>query len=105
MRGTAVRWHADGFHQRSHGHTGLLHSAPVHNAREIADVKRSRPDLLFLSPLFDTNSHPGARTTRSVDVSAARKACWPKTHHRLGRHDPSERKHARPTDDPWLGGD
>jgi thiamine-phosphate pyrophosphorylase len=58
---TALRWHADGFHQRSRGHTGLLHSAPVHNAREIADVKRSRPDLLFLSPLFDTNSHPGAR--------------------------------------------
>jgi len=58
---TALRWHADGFHQRSHGQTKLLHSAPVHNAREIADVKRSCPDLLFLSPLFDTNSHPGAR--------------------------------------------
>jgi thiamine-phosphate pyrophosphorylase len=39
----------------------LLHSAPVHNAREITSVKRSGPDLLFLSPLFDTNSHPGAR--------------------------------------------
>ena len=58
---TALRWHADGFHHHSHGHKGLLHSAPVHNAREIADVKRSNPDLLFLSPLFDTNSHPGAR--------------------------------------------
>ena len=58
---TALRWHADGFHHHSHGHTGLLHSAPVHNAREIADVKRSNTDLLFLSPLFDTNSHPGAR--------------------------------------------
>jgi len=57
----ALRWHADGFHQRSRGHTGLLHSAPVHNAREIAEVKRSSPDLLFLSPLFDTSSHPGAR--------------------------------------------
>ena len=58
---TALRWHADGFHHHSRGHTGLLHSAPVHNAREIADVKRSNTDLLFLSPLFDTNSHPGAR--------------------------------------------
>lgn len=58
---TALRWHADGFHQRGRGHPGLLHSAPVHNAREIAHVKRSNPDLLFLSPLFDTNSHPGAR--------------------------------------------
>ncbi|WP_295492122.1 thiamine phosphate synthase [Sphingorhabdus sp. EL138] len=58
---TALRWHADGFHQRSLGHSGLLHSAPVHNAREIAEVKQSRPDLVFLSPLFDTNSHPGAQ--------------------------------------------
>ena len=58
---TALRWHADGFHQRSPGHTGLVHSAPVHNAREIKQAKSSRPDLLFLSPLFDTNSHPGAR--------------------------------------------
>ena len=58
---TALRWHADGFHQRSRGQTALLHSAPVHNAREIASVKRGNPDLLFLSPLFDTSSHPGAR--------------------------------------------
>jgi thiamine-phosphate pyrophosphorylase len=58
---TALRWHADGFHQRGRAHPSLLHSAPVHNAREIAHVKRSNPDLIFLSPLFDTNSHPGAR--------------------------------------------
>jgi thiamine-phosphate pyrophosphorylase len=58
---TALRWHADGFHQRGRGHTGLLHSAPVHNAREIAEAKRSNPDLIFLSPLFNTNSHSGAR--------------------------------------------
>jgi len=58
---TALRWHADGFHQRSRGQTKLLHSAPVHTAREIADVNLSGPDLLFLSPLFDTSSHPGAR--------------------------------------------
>jgi thiamine-phosphate pyrophosphorylase len=58
---TALRWRADGFHQRSRGQTALLHSAPVHNAREIASVKRGNPDLLFLSPLFNTKSHPGAR--------------------------------------------
>jgi thiamine-phosphate pyrophosphorylase len=58
---TALRWHADGYHQRSRGETKLLHSAPVHNVREIAEVKRRSPDLVFLSPLFDTNSHPGAR--------------------------------------------
>jgi thiamine-phosphate pyrophosphorylase len=58
---TALRWHADGVHQRNRRQTKLLHSAPVHNAREITSVKRSGPDLLFLSPLFDTNSHPGAQ--------------------------------------------
>ncbi|MES2782107.1 MAG: thiamine phosphate synthase [Pseudomonadota bacterium] len=58
---TALRWHADGFHQRSRGQTKLLHSAPVHGPREIARVKPSQPDLLFLSPLFATNSHPGVR--------------------------------------------
>jgi thiamine-phosphate pyrophosphorylase len=39
----------------------LLHSAPVHDAREIAGMKAARPDLVFLSPIFATNSHPGAR--------------------------------------------
>jgi thiamine-phosphate pyrophosphorylase len=58
---TALHWHADGFHQRSRGRTKLLHSAPVHNTCEIARVKLSCPDLLFVSPLFLTNSHPGAR--------------------------------------------
>ena len=58
---TAIRWHADGFHQRSRRASRLLHSAPVHDAREIAGVKAASPDLLFLSPIFATNSHPGAR--------------------------------------------
>jgi thiamine-phosphate pyrophosphorylase len=58
---TAMRWHADGFHQRSQRASRLLHSAPVHDTREIAGVKAARPDLLFLSPIFATNSHPGAR--------------------------------------------
>ena len=58
---TALRWHADGFHQRSKRQTKLLHSVAVHNVREIARVKLSQPDLFFLSPLFVTNSHPGTR--------------------------------------------
>jgi len=58
---TAMRWRADGFHQRSQRASRLLHSAPVHDAREIAAVRAARPDLLLLSPIFATNSHPGAR--------------------------------------------
>jgi len=75
---TALRWHADGFHQRSLGHSGLLHSAPVHNAREIAEVKQSRPDLLFLSPLFDTNSHPGAQPLGPLMFQRLAKLAGPK---------------------------
>ena len=56
---TALRWHADGFHQRSRGHNGLVHSAAAHNAREIAGAIGTGPDLLFISPVFATNSHPG----------------------------------------------
>lgn len=58
---TALAWHADGFHQRSRCRTRLFQSAPVHNVREIAEAKAYLPDLLMLSPLFATNSHPGER--------------------------------------------
>jgi len=75
---TALRWHADGFHQRSLGHSGLLHSAAVHNAREIAEVKQSRPDLVFLSPLFDTNSHPGTQPLGPLMFQRLAKLAGPK---------------------------
>jgi thiamine-phosphate pyrophosphorylase len=58
---TANRWRADGFHQRSRGKGHMLHSAAVHNAREVARILPFQPDLLFLSPLFATKSHDGAR--------------------------------------------
>jgi thiamine-phosphate pyrophosphorylase len=40
---------------------GLLHSAPVHDAREIAQANQVGADLYFLSPIFATRSHPGQR--------------------------------------------
>jgi len=57
---TAIRWHADGFHQRSRRAARLRHSAPVHDAREIAVMKAARQDLVCLSPIFATNSRHGA---------------------------------------------
>jgi thiamine-phosphate pyrophosphorylase len=60
----ARRWRADGVH----GHIahrsnmgGLLHSAPVHDAREIQQANRSGAAIFFLSPIFPTRSHPGQR--------------------------------------------
>lgn len=34
---------------------------PVHNSRELAAAHRAHADMILLSPLFPTRSHPGAR--------------------------------------------
>jgi thiamine-phosphate pyrophosphorylase len=44
-----------------HGrHAGAV-SAPVHDLRELAEVKRLGIPLLFISPVYATGTHPGAR--------------------------------------------
>ncbi len=55
----AIAWGADGSHGRGRGEG--LRSAPVHDLREIRDAEQDGADFLFLSPLFATRSHPGAR--------------------------------------------
>lgn len=65
----ARRWHADGFHHSAHGKPDgqgqmrrcLLMSSAVHNQREIAKARRMKADIMLLSPLYATNSHPGKR--------------------------------------------
>lgn len=54
---------ADGFHART-GHIGpraLLRTAAVHSLTELRAAERIGADLVFLSPAFATESHPGAR--------------------------------------------
>lgn len=55
----AAAWGADGSHGRGPGEG--LRSAPVHSWAEIRAAERGRASLLFLSPVFPTRSHPGAR--------------------------------------------
>lgn len=64
----AAAWGADGWHGRDARKAGhpLLHSAPVHDARELQAASRAGVDLIFVSPLFPTRTHPGARTLGSV---------------------------------------
>jgi thiamine-phosphate pyrophosphorylase len=58
----ALRWHADGFHCRSgKALSRLPRTAPVHNRAELVEALRNGADLLFISPLFATTSHPGNR--------------------------------------------
>lgn len=73
----AVKWHADGFHARSSGRPRLLHAAPVHNAREIGVAKRHGADILLLSPVQPTASHPGKRPLGPVRFRQLAALCSP----------------------------
>ena len=55
----AEAWDADGHHGRGAG-TGL-HSAPAHDLAEIRAAERDGADLVFVSPVFATRSHPERR--------------------------------------------
>ena len=57
----ARSWGADGSHGIHAGPRGLM-SAPVHNLRELRSAECAGIDLLFVSPVFPTRSHPGGRT-------------------------------------------
>lgn len=52
----AREWGADGSHGRGRG--GGRRSAPVHSYAEIRKAERDGANLLFLSPVFPTRSHP-----------------------------------------------
>jgi thiamine-phosphate pyrophosphorylase len=64
----ARAWGADGHHGRARVERGMgvcarpwLHSAPVHDSRELVAARRAGADAILLSPLMATRSHPGAR--------------------------------------------
>lgn len=55
----AGRWRADGVHGRDPRRIGsMLRTASIHSLRELRRVRHA--DMLFLSPVFATRSHPGA---------------------------------------------
>ena len=64
-RRDAIGWRADGWH------SGTPHSLPMrtrlrtaaaHNLRESIAARRVGSDIVFVSPVFETRSHPGARS-------------------------------------------
>lgn len=85
--GAAERWHADaaGEHLGAPARTDPRHRArrglvsmAVHDSRTLARAIRQGADLIFLSPLFATRSHPGARPLGSARFAAlARRAPIP----------------------------
>lgn len=58
----ARAWRAEGSHGR---HRGAL-TAPVHNLRELRCAETQGARLLFLSPVFPTQSHAGGRVLGRV---------------------------------------
>jgi thiamine-phosphate pyrophosphorylase len=65
----AIGWRADGAHGRSrhaHGKRHLLRTAPAHDRVELIAAMRTGVDLIFLSPVFATRSHPGQPSLRPV---------------------------------------
>lgn len=70
----ALRWGADGWHGRNRPKalscSRLLHSAPVHDHRELAAARQLGADLLFLSPVFATRSHPGKAALGTMRFAA-----------------------------------
>jgi thiamine-phosphate pyrophosphorylase len=57
----ARRWGADGAHHRSVRVSQGLRTVAVHHASEAALAKKVGADLIFVSPVFPTRSHPNGR--------------------------------------------
>jgi len=66
----ARAWGADGHHGRGTRRAAGLRSAPAHDAAEMRAAARAGVDVILLSPLFATRSHPGARPLGVVRFAA-----------------------------------
>lgn len=73
----AARWRADGFHCRTGHGPALLHSAPVHDIREIGAAHKGGAAILFLSPLRQTHSHPGQSALGPMRFARLARLCRP----------------------------
>ena len=65
----ARAWGADGSHGLAKGKvsaTRMLRSVPVHDRKELVSARRYKADFVFVSPVFATRSHPGARSLGAV---------------------------------------
>ncbi len=74
---TALRWRADGYHSRVRGRRSkrMISSAPVHDRRELATARLYGADMIMLSPVFATASHPGARPLGRMAFMMLAKQC------------------------------
>lgn len=74
----ARKWGADGVHGRHwkrRDTMGLLHSAPVHNSKEIRQARKNAADLFFLSPAYSTRSHPEGAPLNILQLRLLKEMC------------------------------
>lgn len=71
-RRDATGWGADGWHGHGMKVVGrhLVRSAPAHDARQVVAASRARVDMVLISPLFPTRSHPGAPALGRIRFAA-----------------------------------
>jgi thiamine-phosphate pyrophosphorylase len=55
----AQQWGADGAHSQSRHRSQGIRTVAVHNVREAKLAEKVKADLIFVSPVFLTQSHPG----------------------------------------------
>jgi thiamine-phosphate pyrophosphorylase len=60
LSGNHHGWGEAGRHGRRAARKSGIHTAPAHSIRERVAAERAGADLLFVSPVFATLSHPGA---------------------------------------------
>lgn len=70
-------WKADGVHGQGRRYPSDIATMPVHNAAEIRQARRLGADMVFLSPLFPTRSHPGGPTLGMARFAALAKLASP----------------------------
>ncbi|MFC3578676.1 thiamine phosphate synthase [Sphingomonas hylomeconis] len=61
---------ADGVHGAARRRAGEIRTWPAHSRREAIAGIRAGADLLFVSPLFATRSHPGGKTLGRTAAAA-----------------------------------
>ena len=62
-------WSADGVHGKPRVRPDQILTMPVHSVNEIRQAQAMGADLIFLSPLFPTRSHPGGRVLGLMQFS------------------------------------
>lgn len=75
---SARGWKADGVHLSGKARSPIppparkpaIVTLPAHNARELGAARHARADLVFLSPVFPSRSHPGGNTLGPLRFAA-----------------------------------